>query len=276
MCSAHLLLRVVGALVAAMMVLSATPAEAASNSTLCKGFRDCGNEERSHAGYAKVYKRSFWNMRAGHNCTNYVAYRMTHGRLVSRPPGANDAGTWGRAARAAGHKVDRTPKVGAVAWWSARRGGGGKVGHVAYVEAVRSDGSIIISEDHLGGTFMWRRLTKKSKSWPTRFIHFRESDGSPAGKVLWAKSAGAGILNFSATSNEPDVGAGNRSYLVTVGAPRGTEGAETFQFSTPHFRFIRLKTVSTRGTVPIYVYALNTPNTGGTDTLLGSATVTIS
>ena len=282
MCHAHRLVRaiLVPVTVATMMmtmgVVMATPAGAApSSTTLCKGFRACAAEGRAHGGYAPVHRRSFWNMRAGHNCTNYVAYRLTHGRSVPRPPGANDSGTWGSAARQAGIPVSGTPKVGSVAWWKPRYHGASKGGHVAYVEAVRSDGSIVISEDHLGGSFMWRVLKRKGGAWPSGFIHFRDTDGSPAGAMLWARGEGNGVVRLSATANEPDVEAGQRSYLVSVGGPRGTVGAESFTFGTPFFRFERLKTVAARGSTTIFVYALNTPGTSGTDTLLGSRPVTI-
>jgi len=258
------------------MVLSATPAHAASSATLCKGFADCAREGRSDGGYRAEYRESFWNMRAGHNCTNYVGYRLTHGRLAARPPGANGAETWGAAARKAGIPVTRSPRVGSVAWWRGDFHGAASGGHVAYVEQVRPDGSIVVSEDNLGGTFMWRVLKRNGGAWPSGFIQLPDSDGSPSGRMLWARSAGSGKIGFSATAGEPDVGAGQRSYLVTVGGPRGAVGVETFAFRTPYFRFERIKTLSTRGRTTIYVYALNTPGTAGSDTLLGSRTVTIS
>jgi len=256
-------------------VVSATPAQAASSSTLCKGFSDCVREGRGHGGYGAEYRGSFWNMRSGHNCTNYVAYRLTHGRLAARPPAANGAETWGAAARRAGVPVGRTPRVGAVAWWKGGYHGASPGGHVAYVEDVRPDGSIVVSEDHLGGTFMWRVLRKNGSAWPSGFIQFPDSDGSPSGKILWARSAGGGAVRFQGTAGEPDVDAGQRRYLVTVGGPRGAAGVESFEFGTSFFRFERLKTLATRGRTTIWLYALNTPGTGGTDTLLGRRTVTI-
>ena len=62
---------------------------------------------------------------------------------------------------------------------------------------------------------------------------------------------------------------------MTVGGPRGTAGIETFTFGTRHFRFERLKTLSTRGRTTVHLYALNTPGTEGSDTLIGSRSVTI-
>jgi surface antigen len=269
----------------------AAPAEAASSSkalsskklssktpaskTLCKGFAQCAAKGRANGGYAPVYRGSFWSMRSGHNCTNYVAYRLTHGRSVPRPPGANDSGTWGQAARTAGIPVSRTPRVGSVAWWNPGYHGASPGGHVAYVEAVRRDGSIVISEDHLGGTFMWRVLKRKGRAWPSGFIHFKDSDGSPSGTVLWARGEGGGALRLSATADEPDVEAGQRQYLVTVGGPRETPRVESIRFSTEFFRFERLATLRARGATVVYVYALNTPGTAGSDSLLGSMPVTI-
>jgi surface antigen len=280
MCNAHRLARATGALVLAIMIMVAgvvaAPAEAASSSTtLCKGFAQCAAKGRSHGGYGPVFRGSYWNMRPGHNCTNYVAYRLTHGRTVPRPPGADGSGTWGSAARKAGIPVSRTPRVGSVAWWKPGYHGASPGGHVAYVEAVRPDGSIVISEDNLGGTFMWRVLKRKGSAWPSGFIHFKDSDGSPSGTVLWARGEGRGAVRLSATANEPDVEAGSREYLVTVGGPREAAGVETFRFSTEFFRFERFATLGTRGATVLYVYALNTPGTGGSDALLGTVPVTI-
>jgi surface antigen len=253
----------------------AAPAQAASSSTLCQGFKDCARDGRGSAGYAAVHQRSFWTMRAGHNCTNYVAYRLTTRRLTDRPPGTVDARTWGAAARKAGIPVTTRPRVGDVAWWKARRNGAGTLGHVAYVEAVRADGSILISEDNLGGTFKWRRLSTSSPSWPSGFIRYPRSNGSPSGTTLWARPAGAGQIRFSGTAGESDVPDGRHDYQVSVGGPRGTAGAESFTFRTRYFRFERLKTLATRGRTAVYVYALNTPGTPGSDTLLGVRSVTI-
>lgn len=282
MCHAHRSMRAWGALVAAttmimtMGIVLAAPAQAApSSTTLCKGFRDCADKGRGHGGYGPVFRSSFWSMRPGHNCTNYVAYRLTHGRLVARPPGAIDSGTWGSAARKAGIPVSRTPTVGSVAWWRPGYHGASSGGHVAYVEQVRSDGSIVISEDHLGGTFMWRVLKRKGRAWPSGFIRFKDGDGSPSGTVLWGRGEGAGVVRLSATASEPDVERGQRSYLVSVGAPMGTPGAETYRFSSEFFRFERYSTLRTRGPAVLYVYALNTPGTAGRDALLGTLPVVI-
>ncbi|UIJ35651.1 CHAP domain-containing protein [Allobranchiibius sp. GilTou73] len=81
------------------------------------------------------------------NCTAFAAYRIAS--RLHTPKFNNywkgvhwgDAGNWDNAARAAGVKVDKTPKVGAIAVNDVH-----KVGHVAYVNKVYSDGSFDVEE----------------------------------------------------------------------------------------------------------------------------------
>ncbi|WP_159085824.1 CHAP domain-containing protein [Aeromicrobium chenweiae] len=254
-------------------VLPGGSAQAASTTT-CSGFTACAVKLKSDAGYALVHTRSFWNMRAGHNCTNYVAYRLTTGRTTARPPGTGDAGSWAAAARAHKIPVNAKPVVGAVAWWSKDVVTAGNSGHVAYVEKVHADGSIDISEDNAGGTFRWRKVTKGA-GWPTSFIHYPSSDGSPLGTFTSVTADVAGQLDIRGLSGEPDAGLLGPGYLVTLGGPRGAAGVESFAFSTPYFSFQRIKTVKRRGLTTVYLYALNTPLTPGKDVLLGTRNVTI-
>src|SRR4051812_48777983 len=62
-------------------------------------------------------------------CTSFIAFRMRqHGvNFTNNMAGGHwgDATHWASNARALGYRVDSTPRVGAIAWWS--------VGHVAYV-----------------------------------------------------------------------------------------------------------------------------------------------
>lgn len=163
-------------LLAALLVTAggAPPArdiEATSGSTyLCSGYAGCRAEGFSDAGYGAVNDRMYWNMYPGHNCTNYVAYRMIRGGMSSKRPFGypGNATNWGQHMS---HLVDNTPRVGAVAWWRAHDNGSGSSGHVAYVERVTPD-YIVISEDSWGGTFHWRRIDRGSYRWPTGFLHF--------------------------------------------------------------------------------------------------------
>ena len=127
----------------------------------------------SSAGYASANRSMYWRMYAGHNCTNYVAYRMVRSGLSSTRPwtGSGNATNWGRAMS---RITNSTPAVGAVAWWKAGVKPAGSVGHVAYVERVVSANEIIVSQDSWGGDFSWARITRTSSGWPSGFIHFND------------------------------------------------------------------------------------------------------
>ena len=83
---------------------------------------------------------------AQNNCTAFAAWRIAS--RLGVPSFSNswkthwgDAGHWDDAARQVGVKVDKTPKVGAIAVNDVH-----KVGHVAYVNKVYSDGSFDVEE----------------------------------------------------------------------------------------------------------------------------------
>ncbi|MFW6359637.1 MAG: CHAP domain-containing protein [Chroococcales cyanobacterium] len=60
------------------------------------------------------------------------------------------------------------PQVGAIAVWEAGVNGAGSVGHVAVVERVYDDGSILISESNWAGTaYNTRRISRYN---PSKFI----------------------------------------------------------------------------------------------------------
>lgn len=109
-------------------------------------------------------------------CTSWVSYRVNQ---IDHPPSRfwnhYNGVQWGNAKNwttAAGNatprvNVDNTPTVGAVAWY-----GGGNSGHVAFVEALRGDGGLVISEMNYGSknNFDFQTVTK-SYRWPDKFIH---------------------------------------------------------------------------------------------------------
>lgn len=84
---------------------------------------------------------------AADNCTAFAAYRIAS--RLGVPNFSNswggttwgDAGNWANAARSVGVTVNTTPTVGAIAVNDVH-----KVGHVAYVNAVYSDGSFDVEE----------------------------------------------------------------------------------------------------------------------------------
>lgn len=146
-------------------LLVSPPPAGASSTILCKGFTACAKAGYSNFGYAAVYRQMFWRMYSGHNCTNYMAYRMIQAGMSSTRPwsGSGNARNWGVVFSS---KTNQTPMVGSVAWWSAN--------HVAYVEQVVDANTIVISEDHYGGDFDWRRIVRSGGGWPTGFIHLRD------------------------------------------------------------------------------------------------------
>ncbi|MFL6062442.1 MAG: CHAP domain-containing protein [Marmoricola sp.] len=138
------------------------PAQATS-SLLCQGFTGCAKAGYGSFGYGPTnYRKMWWRMYSGHNCTNYVSYRMIQAGMPSTRPwsGSGDARNWGVVFRS---KTNQTPMVGSVAWWSSN--------HVAYVQQIVDANTIIISEDHYGGDFDWRKIVRSGGGWPTGFIH---------------------------------------------------------------------------------------------------------
>lgn len=133
---------------------------------MCTGFAGCNAQGRGNGGYESVYTRSFWNMFGGHNCTNYIAYRLSQRGIGQfTVPGNGDAKNWGPQARAKGYAVDKSnPQPGDVAWFDTNIGASG---HVAYVESVDGD-KVTVSEDNWGGNFHWRQYYIKDV---TGFIH---------------------------------------------------------------------------------------------------------
>lgn len=102
--------------------------------TVSSSFRSTGGN-----GYAYGY------------CTWYAYERRAQ---LGRPIGGNwgNASSWAAYARMSGFRVDRKPEVGAI-----MQNGGG-AGHVAIVEQVLPDGTVVLSEMNYAGG--WNRVTK--------------------------------------------------------------------------------------------------------------------
>lgn len=81
-------------------------------------------------------------------CTWYVASK------VAVPSNWGNANTWDNYARLSGWTVSAVPRVGAIAQADS---GFGRLGHVAYVEAVSADGSMIKYSD-MNGLAGWNRV----------------------------------------------------------------------------------------------------------------------
>lgn len=138
-------------------------------------------------------EQSYWGMGAGHDCTNYVAWKLSSNGVVRPATGPGNAADWAANARVDGYLVDEVPAVGAVAQWGAYEGGSPREGHVAYVEQVNDDGTILVSEDSWNaegtGPLKFRTLPASDVS---AFIHYgdvaawmRQVIAAPAG---WTQS----------------------------------------------------------------------------------------
>ena len=165
----------------ALLVLimpSTTGTISLSTSTyLCTGYAGCQSAGYGNAGYRQASGTAYWRMFTGHNCTNYVAYRLVQSGMPNVRPweGNGNASNWGTAMASI---TDQTPTVGSVAWYRSNVSPAGSNGHVAIVEQVISDTEIVVSEDYWGGDFHWRRITKGS-GWPSGFIHFNDRVVAP-------------------------------------------------------------------------------------------------
>lgn len=156
-------------LLAVVLLAGALPLGAGANvcyipndSYWAKGFDDCRNKGLSTFGWENNLWTSWWGQAAGHNCTNYVAYRLSQVG-VSNFLGGGNADAWANYASNAGYSVNDTATPGSIAFW--------KGCHVAVVEEVNPT-YLVISQDSWGGTFSWAFIgTDKPAYWPDSFIH---------------------------------------------------------------------------------------------------------
>lgn len=91
------------------------------------------------------------NSYAWGNCTQYVYNRITQlGKHIDLTMGNGQ--DWAETGRARGYEVTRKPKAGtAVSFPAGVLGADSTYGHVAFVEKVNKDGSILISEMNVKG-----------------------------------------------------------------------------------------------------------------------------
>ncbi len=230
--------------------------------TMCSGYAGCASRGRSNAGYASHNSRMYWQMYSGHNCTNYVAYRMVRKGLPNRRPwsssGSGNATNWGNYLRG---KTNGTPTVGAVAWWRAGNNHG-SAGHVAYVEKVISRDAIVVSQDSWGGDFSWATITRSS-GWPSGFIHLKDTPLKNRERPQVSGSRRVG-QTVSATRGKwkprPSV-----SYSWTVGGKRvGGANGRTLRLTRQMIgKKVRVRTAATR-----FGYPRTTARSAATRTVL--------
>ena len=102
-------------------------------------------------------------------CTSWVAHRLSQLNGISftnwyKGRHWGDADQWAEVARSLKIKPTDKPSPGDVAWYAR--------GHVAYVESVNPDGSILMSEMNFDGHNGFRMVTLyPGAGWPDKFIH---------------------------------------------------------------------------------------------------------
>jgi len=167
--------------------LSNAASAAASNSTLCHGYVACSQDPFSTHGYQTHSGTSYWNMDAGNNCTNYVAFVESTVYGVATPAyRLGDAREWPQSTALHGAVVNHVPTIGSVAEWKGGSPGIPFPGHVAIVEAIGpGDSYIVISQQNVQDVddFDWIRInadsaTNQWEQWPSTFIHFAGVHGS--------------------------------------------------------------------------------------------------
>lgn len=106
-------------------------------------------------------------------CTSFVARRLAVRSQYALPVPPGDAHLWDdRLAPYAA--VDATPAVGAIAHWNANENAGGlgagPLGHVAWVQAVYADGSVLVEQYNLGPDGTYSQFRTRAP----RYIHLRD------------------------------------------------------------------------------------------------------
>jgi surface antigen len=106
-------------------------------------------------------------------CVSFAAWRLAqHGHTISNAGNAwGSAYHWDNTAKARGIRITTAPKVGAIAQWNAGEssrwypasGGTGTItagsyGHVAYVRAVYSDGSVLVEQYNISGNRSYSQM----------------------------------------------------------------------------------------------------------------------
>jgi surface antigen len=176
-------------------------------------------------------------------CTSYVAWRMNRDAGTPNPRFPSffnsmdgnkwrNADYWNRNATDIGYVVDRNPEVGAIAQWvdtCSLPPGSCPDGHVAYVEEVTTDGSIVVSEynykpddnnvsgqpgDHQFGI---RTISSTSAIFPPNFIHIRRLISSEAVLAFATVPANSAASPLAATFTNPGSDVVNIKSVVITG-----------------------------------------------------------
>ncbi len=156
--------------------LTGLGASAQAFTVFCTGKTKAQVAACDTSGYAAVMDKMHWRMYGGHNCTNYVAYRLQKNGVPEPRILMGNARDWHTNAKKLGYVVDNRPAVGAIAQWSKASS------HVAYVEEVGPNHLVLSEDSYTSKTFRRYQVVTGASWYPERFIHFKDL-GAPAAPV---------------------------------------------------------------------------------------------
>lgn len=206
-----------------------------------------------------------WGYYTG-NCTSFVANRLHNVNHFEVPRAMGNGAQWGAVARSLGYRVDNTPAVGSVAYYT-----DGVYGHVAWVAEIVG-GNIVVEE------YNWIRNGKmdytyhpqtQSISKPTGFIYFKDlSDTPSAGTSTGGSLPSSGTYRFTSRKgikSEPKISSADIAYYDNGSSVNydKTVIADNYEWISyvsysGARRYIAINQVATQPTTPV-----TTPSTSG-------------
>ena len=214
-----------------------------------------------------------WGYYTG-NCTSFVANRLHNVNHFEVPTAMGNGAQRGAVARSLGYRVDNTPAVGSVAYYT-----DGGYGHVAWVAEIVG-GNIVVEEYNWirnGGMDYTYHTQTQPTSKPAGFIHFKDLSGTPSTPISTTPSAGTstgGSLPSSGTyrftnrkgiKSEPRISSADIAYYDNGSSVNydKTVIADNYEWISyvsysGARRYIAINQVATRPTTPV-----TTPSTSG-------------
>lgn len=214
-----------------------------------------------------------WGYYTG-NCTSFVANRLHNVNHFEVPRAMGNGAQWGAVARSLGYRVDNTPAVGSVAYYT-----DGGYGHVAWVAEIVG-GNIVVEEYNWirnGGMDYTYHTQTQPTSKPAGFIHFKDLSGTPSTPTSTTPSVGTSIggslpssgtyrfTNRKGIKSEPRISSADIAYYDNGSSVNydKTVIADNYEWISyvsysGARRYIAINQVATRPTTPV-----TTPSTSG-------------
>ena len=214
-----------------------------------------------------------WGYYTG-NCTSFVANRLHNVNHFEAPRAMGNGAQWGASASRLGYRVDNTPAIGSVAYYT-----DGGYGHVAWVADVV--GSNIVIEEYnryINGRMDYSYHTRTQPiSSAAGFIHFKDLSGTVSTPISTTPSTGTstgGSLPSSGTyrftsrkgiKSEPKISSADIAYYDNGSSVNydKTVIADNYEWISyvsysGARRYIAINQVATQPTTPV-----TTPSTSG-------------